>query len=159
MQNQRKIDSLLQIYVEAGHEALEQGHFKSAGKFFLAALRETKNLNESPLWAGVLFQSLAVFYKRQGRYVKAARFYNRALALFEETHETEKVAYILLQLADLYARQEKHAIAKRLYRKSLAIYNKTPQTYQPEITAVSQRLANLSFIERKGGQYWQQSAN
>ena len=83
-------DSIIEIYISVGCSAFEHGQYRSAGKMFLEAARESKYLRNSDPRRAIIYSNLALFYLQQKRYNKSETYYRRALGIFEANPSTDE---------------------------------------------------------------------
>ncbi len=106
---------------------------------------------DHPLVASSL-NNLAILYRDEGQYGRAAPLYERALAIREGAHGKDHplVAQSLNNLANLYSDQGQYGRAESLLERALAIREGAQGKDHPEVAALLNNLASLYSDE---GQY------
>ena len=89
--------------------------------------------------------NLALLYRAQGQYEKAAPLHERALAIWEQAlgPEHPHVATSLNNLALLYDNQGQYGKAEPLYERALAIREKALGPEHPDVATSLNNLAGL----------------
>ena len=94
-------------------------------------------------------QNFAFFYRDQGRYDEAEKFYLQALAGDQKMagQEDPDTLNVMGNLASLYLKQGRYDEAESLYRRTLTLLEKT---IGPAHSTTLHTVSNLGFVQTSG---------
>jgi tetratricopeptide (TPR) repeat protein len=145
----RGLDTLWEMYNNAGIEAYEQGRFANAERLFSTALRETDNFSPQDSRRARSLHNMANAYCQQGKYAGVESLYEQALQLGEQSLGSEHpmLAIVLVNLASFHWGQYDHATAKSCFWRALTIRENSLGQEHPDITRIVLCLASLHQIQ------------
>ncbi len=109
-------------YFDAGNAYLNLKEYQNAEKYFLEAVKISKESNFIP-GEMIMHSTLGQLYIKTKEYDKAEQNINKALSYFEETGQLANIAGSYSYLGDIQSHKYNHKEAIPLYNKALDIYN------------------------------------
>jgi CHAT domain-containing protein/Tfp pilus assembly protein PilF len=137
-------NNMAEMYMAQGFLSKAQPLLERAG-----SLRETQP-SQRPFRAAVLI-NLALLYTRQNRYTEAKPFFERALALLEQSlpNDHPKLAGARFQFGSVYLSQGRYAEAERLLQQALSSSEKKLGPGHPQVSPVQNALASTYFYQNR----------
>ncbi|MCF6306604.1 MAG: histidine kinase [Flavobacteriaceae bacterium] len=109
-------------YFDAGNAYLYLKEYQNAEKYFLEAVKISKESNFIP-GEMIMLSTLGQLYIETKKYNKAEQNINKALSYFEETGQLANIAGSYFYLGDIQSHKHNYKEAISLYNKALDIYN------------------------------------
>lgn len=112
----------IKSYVTLGLIYAEQNRYDSAGFFFHEAKRLAQKYTQNQALQSILFNGLGLFYKRQGKYEEALKYYTMIDSVGEAGLGKENLAGNRINIANIHSRMGRRGDAIRALYEALPIF-------------------------------------
>ncbi len=139
-----------QQLTDEGTLAREQARYREAEQVFLAAGHEAEQFGSTDTRVATTYNNLGLVLHEQGNYLGAKGYYERALAVWEQTlgPEHAEVATALHNLAEIYQQEGELEQAEAYYLRALAIGERVLGSGHPQLALAHN---GLGLLYRKEG--------
>jgi tetratricopeptide (TPR) repeat protein len=146
---------IVKSYLQAGLDALNEGHYSKSETLFRAALTEidTASLTQDNKMSATLvaLNGLGLALSNQGKDAEAEAVTRRQIALMEQTNRANNSEYAIAlnNLGLMLANQRKLAEALEVHRKALSIREKLLGSSHPDVAFSLLNLGKVYFDDEK----------
>jgi len=134
------IDAVWNNYLELGTAAYQTGNFELAEAMLTKATKQTHE-NFRPRTLAVVYENLALVFRKQNRYVRAEKSLKISLDMHKENRrpDCESVCRLMTKQIELYLLQERFSLAKSTFEQVTPLYEqiRDPNAIVPTLLTIA----------------------
>ena len=117
-----KREQAISDYIKLGNDALNFGHSKIAGCFFVAAIKECKVARIAGFPLAQAYQHCGIFHQKHGSLDRARHYFGKAHALYKQLGATHNACLLLDNIATILIDQGRKVDALNMLHSAVKTY-------------------------------------